>query len=114
MGAGIYIRDVAGNILYVNEHLARMLRTDKESLLGRDLRSLAPDPDLAKELGEQLMKQGSYTGKAVVVRHDNTRLAIIYWSYVIKNTDGSPVGVIGLIHAIDACKEIIDQLFADL
>ena len=114
MEAGIYIRDMVGNILYANEHLAKMFLTDKESLLGQDIRLFGTDPILIEERIEQLMKQGSVAGKAEAVRRDNTRLPIVYWCYVIKDAYGNPVGVIGLIHTIDACKEIIDQIFADL
>ena len=113
LGAGFYISDVAGNILYTNEYLAKMLRTDKESLLGQAIQSFSADPERSERLKEQLLTTGSCTGKAGFVRQDNTVESCVFWCYTIKNAHGNPIGVIAIIHTLDACKEIVDQLFEE-
>lgn len=113
LGAGLYIRDTAGKILYANKCLVRMLRTDRESLLGHDTSSSAADPVLSEGMIEQLMSTGSYTGIVDILRQDNTRMGVVVWCYVIKNAHGGPAGIIALIHSLDACREMVNKLFVE-
>ncbi len=112
MEAGIYIRDIEGNILYANEYATKLIQMDKESLLGRNIRSLDTNPVRADKTTEQLLTTGTCISRIDVLRPDNTRTGAIVWCYLVRNAHGDPVCVIGLAHALDACKEIINQLFA--
>ncbi len=76
--------------------------------------------DLVKErvdferLMEQLMTTGSCAGKAEFTRRNNTKSWVIFWSFLIEDARGDPLGVIGIVMDLDACKTILDQLFAEV
>jgi len=109
--AGIYVRDIEGKILYANGYLAKMLRTDKGSIIGRNVRNFHAHTAQANGTTEQILETGAYTGRIELMRSDNTRTGAVTWCYLVRNSHGDPVCIVGLVHALDACKEIISQLF---
>jgi PAS domain S-box-containing protein len=114
MEAGIYIRDMAGNLLYVNEYITKTMKMDREALIGKNIRDFDADPNRVDETTRQLLETGSYTGRIEAIRPDNLRVVVIGWCYLIRDADGEPIGVIGLLHVLDSFKEMINMLFEEI
>jgi len=109
--AGIYVCEIEGKILFLNEYLAKMLRTDKKSVIGRNVRDFDAHTTQANSTTEQILETGAYTGRIEVMRPDNTRTGVVIWCYLVRNANGDPVCIVGLVHALAACKEMINKLF---
>jgi len=109
--AGIYIRDIEGKILHVNEYLAKMLRTDRKSLLRCNIRAFDANTGQTEGYTKQIMAMGVYTGKTEIIGPNNARTAVVTQCYLIKNAYGDPVYIIGLVYTLDAYKEMVNHLF---
>lgn len=114
MEAGIYIRDMSGKLLYVNEYITKIMQVGKEALIGKNIRDFDADPNRADETTRQLLEAGSYVGKIEVIRPNNGRMVVIGWVYLIRDAHGEPIGVIGLFHVLESCKRIINTLFEEI
>ena len=114
MEAGVYIRDIAGNLIYVNDFVAKTMQMDKEELVGRNIRDFDIDPGRVDETTRQLLDTDSYTGKIEVRGPDNTRLVAVNWCYLIRDAHDEPIAVIGLLHLLESCREMINTIFSEL
>jgi len=114
MEAGVYIRDIAGNLLYVNDFIVKTMQMDKEQLIGQNIRDFDIDPGRVDETTRQLLDKGNYTGKIEVIGPDNTRLTAINWCYLIRDEHDEPIAIIGLLHLLESCKEMINTIFSEV
>ena len=110
---GVYILDTEGIIVYANKSVKKIVEMDEESLLGQDIRFFSTNSEATQSILDQVLTKGSYTGTVEIERTGRRKTRIVFLSYLIRNTYGNPVGILGLLYTLEAFKVILEQLFAE-
>ncbi len=109
----IFYKDIRGVYLGGNRAFEDFLGKKLKDIVGKTVRDLAP-PDLAAlyEQADQalLEKDGRQSFESAVMHADGTRHRVVFDTAVLKQSDGTPSGLIGSIFDITLRKQFEEQL----
>jgi len=109
---GVTVTDTDGRILYVNPAEAEMHGWTVEELLDKDVRVFAADGASMPLSPSQLKAVTSWRREAVNVRKDGTVFPVQLMSDVVRDADGSVIGIVTTCEDITRRKEAESALRA--
>jgi len=104
---GITIRDIDGKILYTNPAEAVMHGYKVEELVGKESKILGPREKWSSMTIEQFKKIDAWKRESLNKRKDGTMFPVQLISYVIKDEEGSPIGL------VTSCEDITERKQAE-
>jgi PAS domain S-box-containing protein len=112
-GYGSAISDLEGNLIYVNESLAKMHGFTADELIGKNLSIFHPKVQMKNvaRLKEQLRQKGSYVSEEVWhKRRDNTVFPTLMNGTLIRDEKGKPLFMAATAVDITERKRMEDEL----
>lgn len=108
---GIQIVDLKGYVIYSNKAIERIFGFSADELLGRHVGSMNLDPDFADaEIIPEIKKTGRWDGEVKVVHKKGNSFPIWLSTSLVRDDEGSPLAMIGVIRDITGLKKAEDQL----
>jgi PAS domain S-box-containing protein len=103
---------VEGTFTWVNQACAEMFGYESpEDMVGTKVRDIYVDPDDRRKLVEKLEKDGICRNfESFCQRKDGTRFYMERASQLIRNEEGKPVRIEGVLRDITARKRLVDEL----
>jgi PAS domain S-box-containing protein len=110
---GVSITDVDDVLIYANPAFLRIYGYTEEELIGRPI-AVVRSPNTPPEIGRQILPttlaQGSWQGEVLNVRKDGTELLVALATSVVRNDDGSVLGLIGVVRDVTDVKRAEEEL----
>ncbi len=109
---GLSVFDLDGSILFVNEAFLDTFGYTKEEIVGTSIETLfnsAGNHDFKLHILPASIK-GGWNGEFKVKRKDNKEITIFLSTSVVKDDNGQPVVVVGVISDITLRKQLEEQL----
>jgi len=109
---GVAMVDLKGNLLYLNEAFAKMHGYSPSELLGKNL-SIFHTPEqmpAVEEANRQVRETGKFRGEIWHTRSDGSVFPGIMHNSLIRNEEGNPVYMIGLLRNITLRKQLEEAL----
>ncbi len=109
---GLSVFDLDGRILFVNEAFLDTFGYTKEEIIGTDIEDLfasAGNKDFKLHILPASLK-GGWNGEFKVKRKDGKEITIFLSTSSVKDDDGHPVVVVGVISDITLRKQLEEQL----
>jgi PAS domain S-box-containing protein len=112
---GIAVVDVRGNLLYLNEPIARMHGHARAELVGKHLSVLhAPEQMPSVDDANRLVREtGLFTGEIWHTRKGGEAFPTLMHSSLLLDSSGSPMGIIGTMSDISELKAAEKSLEAE-
>ncbi|MDP2292828.1 MAG: ATP-binding protein [Actinomycetota bacterium] len=90
---GVFIQDLGGTVMYVNESGAEMYAMSSEDAIGRHISEVVGDADLStfEELTQMLDQVGSWTGRVDNVDHNGRRFPVALHVALVRDDEGRAV-----------------------
>lgn len=112
---GIIVTDMQGNIIQVNDSLAKIYKYKKEEIIGQNVFNFIKEGEQNQDLAAQIMKYALNKGRVENVeytsmRKDGSVFPIEISAAVFKDTSGNPIGFVSIIKDITGRKKIEDAL----
>jgi len=107
-GASDYflLTDLQGNITYANESAIRAFGYTPEEFLGLNTAKLDVDPETGKKVIQDLMAKGKWNGEVMNIRKNKEKFPSILSAFIIKDEEGNPKGMMGIIRDITERKKV--------
>lgn len=112
----ISITDLNDNILFVNDAFLQTYGYTGEELIGRHIslvRSQNVSPELAAQIGPGT-RAGGWYGEILNRRSDGTEFPVELWTSLVRNDEGEPVAMVGVVRDITERKRTDEQIKASL
>ncbi len=109
---GLGVFDLDGKILFVNEALLDTFGYERSELLGDSIDKLLNTVD-GNEFPLHILPaslRGGWNGELKVTRKDGKEITIFLSTSIVKDKDGQPVVIVGVISDITLRKQLEEQL----
>lgn len=109
---GIAVVDMEGNLLYLNPAFAEMHGYTPDELLGKHL-SVFHSPeqmDAVEKATRQIMSTGKFEGELWHCRRDGSLFLTHMRNSVLRDSDGTPIGILGTLRDITEQKQAEESL----
>lgn len=109
---GIAIADLNGYIQFVNLAWAKMHGYSVNELIGKHLKVFHTEEQFLKEVipfNEQVLKTGFHEGEVGHVRKDGTIFPALMTTAVLKDTNQTSIGLVGMAHDITKRKKAEEE-----
>jgi len=103
---GIVVVDLEGNLISLNEAFANIHGHSPRELIGEHI-SLLHTPEQMPSVeaaNQQVRETGEFTGEIWHVQHDGTVFPTLMYNSLLKDKDGNPIGIVGVIRDITGQK----------
>ncbi len=103
---GIQIVDLDGRVVYSNKAVENIYGFTPEELQGKNVNAMNVDHEFAdRVIIPRLKERGSWQGELMVLHKNGTSFPIWLSTAVVKNTEGQPISLIGIIRDITEQKK---------
>ncbi len=109
---GLGVFDLDGKILFVNEALLETFGYERFELLGDSIEKLLNTPE-GNDFQMHILPaslRGGWNGELRVKRKDGKEITIFLSTSIVKDKDGQPVVIVGVISDITLRKQLEEQL----
>ena len=103
---GIAVTDLNGNLLYLNNSLAKIHGYSPEEIIGKNL-SIFHTPEQmpsVKEAYRYIKETGSFSGEIWHFRRDGTVFPTLMNNSILRDDTATPIGIIGTVRDITELK----------
>lgn len=107
------LNDLQDNFLYVNPAFCKMYGYSQEELVGKNIDLVHPGSmpaDLAKEIREQTMRTGEWSGEIDNRRRNDEEFPVELWTSLVRSDEGDPIAFVGVARDISQRKKTEQQL----
>ena len=106
----IMITDLDGMINYANESAVEIYGYTLEELMKLNVVSLNCDPDVEKNIAEELQSVGRWSGETTCIKKNGETFPGILSLSIAKNEDGIPISMLGASRDITRLKQAEEEL----
>ena len=108
----VYLTDLSGTVLYVNDAFLATYGYAEEELLGRSITSIhaASEEDRASASAGSGAGASGWYGEIMSRRKTGELFPVELWTSLVRNDDGEPVAVVGVARDITERKRAEDQI----
>jgi PAS domain S-box-containing protein len=111
MTDGLVILDPDGNIVATNQALSRMVGTSKEKCVGRPVNDIFYHESDKAKIVAMILAQGSLSDYETTFRsEEGMAIPVSFSGSVIRDTDGSVAGIVGVSRDITERKRVDEAL----
>jgi PAS domain S-box-containing protein len=104
------LTDTKGDITYANEAAVRAFGYTREEFLKLNITELDADPGIAKEVMQDMMVKGEWSGEVMTIRKNKEIFPCILSAVIIKDDKGNPKGTMGILRDITERKRAEEEI----
>ncbi len=111
--SGLIVTDLDGQIEFTNTAARQLLGYDEAELVGMHVSQLhSGSGNSAKNIMETLKEEGNWTGEVEHRRQDGTIFPVLLSNSLIRDENGTPEGMLGILQDISERKQMEQELRA--
>ena len=109
----ISITDENNNIIFVNDAFLKTYGYSEEELIGKNIKIVRNDDEKSVELLEKILPgtvSGGWKGEIINRKKDGTAFPVYLSTSVIKDSNNTPIALIGVANDITETKKVREEL----